>query len=98
MPVTAASGPETPASGENAVYAVVASIVTGVCDIDEHELTPERRIRDLGIDSLMAGEVVAQTEISLNIDIDLRKLSDDWATMTLGQLAAELWSSSTSRP
>ena len=65
--------------------------VTGICDIDEDDLRPDRRIGELGIDSILAGEIMAQAELALGIDIDFRKVRDDWSTLTIQELASELW-------
>lgn len=72
------------------VTGVLAEIISGLCGIDESELTADRLVAELGIDSLMAGEIIAQAELALQVDIDIRRLSDDWSGLTVGMLAAEL--------
>jgi acyl carrier protein len=76
------------------VFTVVADVISVTCGIDRDTLVPEQRIQDLGIDSLFAGEILARTERSLQIDIDFRQISDDWSDLTLGDLARQLWARS----
>lgn len=83
--------------GEAAILTVVTDIIGGMCEIGPQELTPERRIGDLGLDSLVAGEIIAQAELALNIDINFRQISHDWSALTLGDLAAQLWAGSRGR-
>ena len=78
-------------AGESRALAVVTDLITGICDIDEDDLRPDRRIGELGIDSILAGEIMAQAELALGIDIDFRKVRDDWSTLTIQELASELW-------
>jgi acyl carrier protein len=73
----------------DAVFRTVVEIVSDVCGIDQDELLADRRIADLDIDSMTAGEIVAQVEDVLHVDIDFRRIADDWSGMTLGQLAAQ---------
>jgi len=40
---------------------------------------------------ILAGEIMAQAELALGIDIDFRKVRDDWSTLTIQELASELW-------
>jgi acyl carrier protein len=72
------------------VMRILVEIVSGICGIDESELTADRRVWDLGIDSLTAGEILARAETALQTDIDFRRLPDDWSGLTLGKLAAQL--------
>jgi acyl carrier protein len=72
------------------VMRVLVEIVSGICGIDESQLTADRRVWDLGIDSLIAGEILAQAETALKTDIDFQRLPDDWSGLTLGKLAAQL--------
>jgi acyl carrier protein len=76
--------------GQADVMGILTEIVSGVCGIDESQLTADRRVGDLGIDSLMAGEILAQAEIALQTDIDFQRLPDNWSGLTLGRLAAQL--------
>jgi acyl carrier protein len=77
-------------AGQDDVLGVLTEIISGICGIDESQLTADRRLMDLGIDSLMAGEIIAQTEMALRTDIDFRRLSDDWSGLTVGKLASQL--------
>ena len=77
-------------AGQDDVIAVLTELISGICGIDESELTADRRVADLGIDSLMAGEIIAQAEMALHTDIDFQRVSDDWSGLTVGRLAAEL--------
>lgn len=77
-------------AGHADIMAILTEIVSGVSGIDESQLTADRRVSDLGIDSLMAGEILAQAEIALQTDIDFQRLPDDWSGLTLGRLAAQL--------
>lgn len=79
----------TPA-GQDEVIGVLAEIISGLCGIDESELTADRRVRDLGIDSLIAGEIIAQAEMALHTTIDFQRLADDWSDLTVGKLASQL--------
>jgi acyl carrier protein len=81
-------------AGEASALAVVTDLISGICDIDEEELAPSRCIGDLGIDSILAGEIMAQAELALKIDIDFSRIRDDWSDLTLAELAAELWRAS----
>ena len=77
-------------AGHDDVTAVLTELISGICGIDESELTADRRVADLGIDSLMAGEIIAQAEMALQTDINFQRISDDWSGLTVGRLAAEL--------
>jgi acyl carrier protein len=77
-------------AGQDAVLGVLIELISGICGIDEDELTADRSVVDLGIDSLMAGEIMAQAEMALNADIDFRRLADDWSDLTVGKLASQL--------
>lgn len=79
-----------PPAGTAGVTGVLIEIISGLCGIDESELTADRLVADLGIDSLLAGEIIAQAELALQVDIDIRRLSDDWSGLTVSMLAAEL--------
>lgn len=79
------------AAGESRALAVVTDVISGICDVDEDDLRPDSRIGALGIDSIMAAEIMAQAELALGIDIDFGKVRDDWSTLTLQELASELW-------
>lgn len=72
------------------VFEAVADAICEVCGLDRDVLDPQDRVRDLGIDSLLSGEILARTERRLHIDIDYRAVSDDWSTMTVGDLAEQL--------
>jgi acyl carrier protein len=77
-------------AGQEDVIGVLIEIISGICGIDESELTADRQVADLGIDSLMAGEIIAQAEMALHADIDIQRLSDDWSGLTVGRLATQL--------
>lgn len=74
-----------------AVMAVMTDVVSRVCAIEPDRIRPELRVVDLGIDSLFAAEILAQVERSLDVDIDVRTIMDDWSGLTLGDLCAQLW-------
>jgi acyl carrier protein len=84
--------------GQDDVIGVLIEIISGICGIDQSQLTADRRVADLGVDSLMAGEIIAQAEIALRTDIDLQRLSDDWSGLTVGRLAAQLASEISAGP
>lgn len=84
-----------PAGRESRALAVITDLISGICDVDEDDLQPDRRIGELGIDSILAGEIMAQAELALDVDIDFGEMRDDWATLTLRELASELWVHST---
>ena len=88
------SRPPDSGTGETRALAVVTDLISGICDVDEDDLPPDRRIGELGIDSILAGEIMAQAELALGIDIDFRQVRDDWSMLTLKELASELWNQS----
>jgi acyl carrier protein len=77
-------------AGHDYVIDVLTELISGLCGIDESQLTADSRVADLGIDSLIAGEIIARAEVALHTEIDIRLLSDDWSGLTLGSLAAQV--------
>ena len=81
------------AVSEAAVLAALTSIVCDICEVDEQDLAAGRRIGDLGIDSMQAGQVLAEAERTLDIDIDFRLINDEWFDLTVAELANQIWRS-----
>jgi acyl carrier protein len=71
------------------IYPVLVRVINSTCGINRAELTPDRRVVDLAIDSVFAGEIVMQTATELGMEIDFLEILDDWSTLTLAELAAE---------
>lgn len=76
------------------IFGTLANVISIICGVDRDELAPDQKVLDLGIDSLFAGEILARTERTLDIDIEFRHISDDWSELTLGDLADQLWARS----
>jgi len=79
---------------EATAFAIVTEIISAVGGFDQAELIPERRVEELGIDSILAGEIFAQAEQALDIDIDIWRVSGDWSGLTLRELVAQFLSCS----
>jgi acyl carrier protein len=79
---------------EAEAFAIVTEIISAVGGIEQAELIPARRVGELGIDSILAGEIIAQAEHALDIDIDIWRVSGDWSGLTLRELVAEFLSGS----
>jgi acyl carrier protein len=80
---------------EAGAFAIVTEIISAVGGFEQAELTPERRVEEFGIDSILAGEIIAQAEHALDIDIDIWRVSGDWSRLTLRELVAQFLSGST---
>lgn len=76
------------------VFGTLANVISIIFGVDRDSLTPDQKVADLGLDSLFAGEILARTERTLDIDIEFRQISDDWSDLTLGDLADQLWAMS----
>ena len=74
---------------EAEIFTVVAGVIAAVCGLDSDRLRPDQRVQDLDIDSMFAGEIIAQTERALRIGIDFRRVSDDWSELTLADLVEQ---------
>jgi acyl carrier protein len=71
-------------------FVTLTEIISALCGIDRLMLRPDTRIEDIDLDSLFAGEIIAQTERRLAVDLDFRKISDDWSALTLGDLVRQI--------
>jgi len=71
------------------VFAAIAEIVGNIAGMDPAQLEPAYRIQDLDLDSMLAGEIIAQMERALDVDVDFRAIADDWSTLTLGDLVTQ---------
>jgi acyl carrier protein len=75
------------ARAEEQAVDTVRGIIERMCAIPPGELTAGQRIADLDIDSVLAAEILVRIEQELDIDIDVRRIVDDWSGLTLRGLA-----------
>jgi acyl carrier protein len=73
-----------------AILGALVNIFNRVCGVDPVEITPDRRIEELGIDSMQAADILAETETELDCDLDFRRIADDWSRLTVTQLVDEV--------
>lgn len=71
------------------VFDVLAEVISRVVGVERDRLEPGLPIAELDIDSMYAGEIAAQTEAALDVEIDFRRVAEDWSQLTIGDLATE---------
>ena len=62
---------------------LVQRAISKICDIDPARVQPEAKLRELGVDSLAAAEVLVELEITLGreLPIDVLRRLDDADTV-----------------
>lgn len=79
-----------PSGADQDRAAVLTEIVLRNTGIDGAGLSPHTRVADLGVDSIVAAEILSQAEQEIGVEIDYARLLADWSTMTVGELVSQL--------
>jgi acyl carrier protein len=79
-----------PAAPDEDTTRVLRDIVVQNSGVDRELLSNDVRIADLGLDSIVAAEILSQAELALGVEIDSVKVLGDWSTLTVAQLVAAL--------
>lgn len=69
------------------LLALIAAELSAILKISEQNITPEKLLRDLGLDSLMAMELGTSFQQKTGVDLPLSGMTD---TTTVGQIVAKL--------
>lgn len=77
-------------SSDAGLYDRLVDIVARNTGNDREDLEPDTPIRDLGVDSIAAAEILAQAEQAAGADIDIRRVPDDWSALTVRELVRML--------
>jgi len=79
-----------PVAPDEATTRVLRDIVVQNSGVDRELLSNDVRIADLGLDSIVAAEILSQAELALGVEIDSVQVLGDWSSLTVAQLVAAL--------
>ena len=77
---------------------LVQRAISKICDVDVTHVQPDARLRDLGVDSLAAAEVLVEPEIALGRELPVDVLRRLDHVETVRDIATELEASFGSEP
>jgi acyl carrier protein len=64
--------------------------IARICEVDEEAVVPEARLEDLGVDSLLAAEIVTDVEIRTGLELPMDVLRGLNGLQTVGEVADHL--------
>lgn len=68
----------------------VLDAVAEVCEVSRGELTPDVELHEVGVDSLAAGQVIAEVELALDTELPIEVLEELDDLATIGQVVDAL--------
>lgn len=69
------------------LLASLMSAVANVCEVDQGTLSRDTELEPLGVDSLVASQVIAEVEFQLDIELAIDFLEDLDEIRTIGDIA-----------